>query len=65
MGGSAGLLFFAAKFHPTVEQAVEISPVDEHENLFSRLPADRVLFEVGVHCAAYGRIEVCGPEAIE
>ena len=32
---------------------------------FSRLPADGVLFEVGVHSAAYGRIEVCGAEAFK
>src|SRR6266446_3082920 len=113
---------FAAKFHPTIEQTVEISPVDEPKNhasfynkiarvltdlglirwcrartthslesyndglltpaaadksppnyspvavrspAFSRLPVDRVLFDVGVHGAAYGRIEVCGAEAIE
>jgi hypothetical protein len=32
---------------------------------FSRLPVDCVLCEVGVHGAAYGRIEVCYAEAIE
>ena len=32
---------------------------------FSRLPADSVLFEVGVHSAANGRIKVCGTEAFE
>jgi hypothetical protein len=32
---------------------------------FSRLPVDRVLFEVGIHGAAYRRIEVGGAEAIE
>ena len=32
---------------------------------FLRLPVDSVLFEVGVHRAAYGRIEVGGTEAIE
>ena len=31
----------------------------------SRLPINRVLFEVRVHGAAYGRIEVCGAEAFE
>ena len=31
----------------------------------SRPPINRVLFEVGVHRAAYGRIEVCGAEAFE
>ena len=30
-----------------------------------KLPVDSVLFEVGVHSAAYGRIEVGGTEAIE
>ena len=30
-----------------------------------RFPVERVLFEVGVHGAAYGRIEVFGAEAIE
>jgi hypothetical protein len=32
---------------------------------FSRLPVDSVLFEIGVHRAAYRRIEVGGTEAIE
>jgi hypothetical protein len=32
---------------------------------FSRLPADGVLFEISVHSAAYGRIEVCGAEAFK
>ena len=31
----------------------------------SRLPANCVLFEIGVHGAAYRRIEVCGAKAIE
>jgi hypothetical protein len=38
---------------------------EPRERLFSRLPIDSVLFEVGVHGAAYGRIEVCGAEAFE
>jgi len=33
--------------------------------VFSRLPADSVLLEVGVHGAAYGRIEVFDAEAFE
>ena|SRR5262249_55662380 len=32
---------------------------------YSRLPADRVLFQIGVHGAAYSRIEVCGAEVFE
>jgi hypothetical protein len=32
---------------------------------FSRVPADPVLFEIGIHGAAYRRIEVGGAEAIE
>jgi hypothetical protein len=40
--------------------AVKISDEDSDAEVYSRLPADRVLFEVGVHGAAYGRIEICG-----
>jgi hypothetical protein len=37
----------------------------ERSLAFSRLPANRVLFEIGVHSAAYRRIEVGGAEAFE
>jgi hypothetical protein len=37
----------------------------ERSLAFSRLPVDRVLFEIGVHGAAYSRIEVCGAKAFK
>ena len=57
---------FAAKFQPTVEQGDwRAVLVLERRLAFSRLPVNRVLFEVGVNGAAYRRIEVGGAEAFE
>lgn len=48
-----------------VDSRQRIIATSLYGRLLSRLPADRVLFEVGVHGAAYGGIEVCGAEAIK
>jgi hypothetical protein len=48
------------------EGRIEYKPSSGPERVAaSRLPIDRVLFKVGVHGGAYGRIEICGAEAFD
>ena len=52
----------AVRVHSPATKAVLVL---ERRLAFSRLPVNRVLFEVGVNGAAYRRIEVGGAEAFE
>jgi hypothetical protein len=57
-------LFWFVTFWPFRKKPADQKPLSQLL-AFSRLPADRVLFEVGVHGATYRRGEVCGAEAFE